>query len=75
VASKKIVELRGAFFWDEKPPSTDHIYHAIHHKLTSEKPRPTTCFFQNTPKNSPNSRKYPPATLGIFSPQIANFKA
>jgi hypothetical protein len=32
----------------KKCPSAHHVYHAIHHKLTTQKPRSATHFSQNT---------------------------
>jgi hypothetical protein len=38
--------IRGIFFAIKKRPSTHHIYHAIHHKLTIQKPRSAPHFLQ-----------------------------
>jgi len=47
---------------------TNHVYHAIHHKLTTKKPPLYTAFFKTTLKNTGKVRAFPhAATLTFFS--------
>src|ERR1700753_3584436 len=42
-----IFENFGVFFSNKKRPSTHHVYHAFHHKMTTKTPRSTTTIPQN----------------------------
>jgi hypothetical protein len=46
----------------ENSPPKHHIHHTSHHDFTTQEPRSSTHFFQNTPQNPRKSTKLLPVT-------------
>jgi hypothetical protein len=64
---KNKVEESGIFLLATERQFSHHVLPAFHHVLTIEKPRSTTCFFQNPPqKHQQKCRNHTVVNAGFF---------
>jgi hypothetical protein len=67
VNPKNKFEKVGMFLTLKNKRQTHHVYHAIHHNFTTQKPLLRTTFCKTTLKNISKSSAFPLATTpGIF---------
>jgi hypothetical protein len=64
---KIFIEILSYFLRRRKGPSTDQLYHAIHHKLTTKAPQQNSAFSKTPLKNTGKSSLSPETPPTIFS--------
>jgi len=69
---KNKVKVRGAFLNFKKCLSTHHVYHAFHHKLTTQIPRFATQFLQNPLQKDQNRLQKKSRTKSAAKSRTAN---
>jgi hypothetical protein len=69
VTLKNKFEKVGKISAPKNKRQTHHVYHAIHHNFTTQKPPLRTTFCKTTLKNISESRAFPLATTPAFFPE------